>query len=347
MEEEAASPPEPCTVAEQARVGRADASPSALGISMSPSGGMIVLMEGGGADRQMRLLPLTAVGGPGRPAQALPAAAGAELFAIRALGDAHLVLLRETCEGRICFPGRLVDAAGAGLGEAMAGPIPDFGTLKRATAGPALFLGLGREAGPPGLVHFRRRGPRLTAREVDLPAPEGERTEILGLAADDRRWVVIYRVGAAEGHGSEVRLVTADGAPREVEALHDALAVESMKLTDEGLAVIAAFEFSRPRIMTLGLGPGAEGRDTEPLIIPPGALPPAFAGERRAFLRDVDGQLSVDVESAAGDPIARRVPVLAHIGAPTPPADITRQGDEFLIATMDHEDVVTIRVACH
>ena len=71
-----------------------------------------------------------------------------------------------------------------------------------------------------------------------------------------------------------------------------------------------------------------------------------FDGTRRAFLRDDGDRLLLDVETGAGDPIARRIPVLSHIGSPRPPADVTRQGDAFIIGTRSDTNLVTIVVTC-
>jgi len=317
-----------------------------VGLSISANGGIIFALEGGAGEHRLRRLPVTPGGEPEGAATESPTVSGAQLFTARPLGEDHLSILLETCEGRFCLSAELWDHSGASRGTALAGPLPAFTTVKNATTGRELILGLGREGAPPELVHFTRTPQGISSNQVELPGAGEERTEMLGMSGDGERWAAIYRVGAAEGHGSEVRLASSAAAPRSIEALHDALAIESMKITDGGVAVIAAFEFSRPRFMTLGLGADGEDDDTEPLLVPPGALPPVFEGARRAFLRDDGDRLLLDVETGAGDPIARRIPVLSHVGSPRPPADVTRQGDAFLIVTRTDADLVTIEVTC-
>ncbi|MBW2462419.1 MAG: hypothetical protein JRH11_12295, partial [Deltaproteobacteria bacterium] len=221
---------------------------------MSINGGIVFAIQGGAGEHRLRRVPVTSRGAPRGPATESPTVSGAQLFTARPLGEEHLSVLLETCEGRLCLSAGLWDRSGVSLGTALAGPLPEFSTVKNTTTDTGLILGLGREEAAPELVQFTRTPAGIAVNQVDLPGAGEERTEMLGMGGDGQRWAAIYRVGAAEGHGSEVRLASSAGAPRSIEALHDALAIESMTITDGAVSVVAAFEFSRPRFMTFGLG---------------------------------------------------------------------------------------------
>src|SRR5690606_20800023 len=82
------------------------------------------------------------------------------------------------------------------------------------------------------------------------PASAESPVEILALAAEGDRFAAIWRRGPTEDVRSEVYLTTS-ASHRDVHALHEALAIDSIAFAGDELALIATFEFSRPHLVRI------------------------------------------------------------------------------------------------
>jgi len=304
-----------------------------VGISHSGDGGVVCVIEEG----DLRIIPVDGEGAGRGPSTRIEDA-GEAIFALSVVGDSHLAIVSHRCDGGTCLRGYFLSADGARRSRVDAEPIGAPWTTKQASHESAALIAVGHEDGPPDLVTFTTDG----VTRVTLPAVPETRTEVLALAAREEAWTVLYRVGAAEGEDSQVlALSSGEEEPTEIEALHDALAVESFALTTEGVATIAAFEFSRPQFMHLG---------REPVLLAPGvSVPPPFEARRRVRAYQAHGRTFVDGESAAGDGIERRLQITE--GAPSRDFSpgVARVGPAaFLVATVRDagREIVTARVRC-
>jgi hypothetical protein len=247
-------------------------------------------------------------------------------------------VFKERCDGSVCLHAVFLSAAGDVESTHVSPTLSPLWTKKHASEDGALVLAVGHEAGAPDMLRFTPEG--VTHRT--LPAPEESRTEVLGLIAERAEWTVVYRVGAAEAEDSRVvSLSTGQRAPTPLPSLHDALAIEALSPTEDGVAAIAAFEFSRPQFMVLGQEPE--------LLAPDTRLPPPFTGGRRARVYRARGLTFADIETAAGDLVVRRIEVTRVAAAEDFEPDVARTGPtSFLVGTLrdDGYEVVTVRIRC-
>jgi hypothetical protein len=178
-------------------------------------------------------------------------------------------------------------------------------------------LDVGVEA---GLAHT------VVSEGTARPEDEGP-SEVLGLAVTAGSWAWLVRDGAAEDARSRVVLHTQAGA-HPIEALHDALVVESVQWSSGTIALVAAFEFSRPLVMRFGVDGRPRSAPTESL---PGiALPSPFTERRSAALVGRGREAAVAVRDGAGDAVGEP----SGFGADDLlAADVARRGPAFVIAS--------------
>ena len=250
--------------------------------------------------------------------------------------DRFVVLTRGACPASSaqprCLFARVLDARAHALSDAV--PIPLSGELRsiRAIAvGASVWVGRAHHGAGATLDRLDVGVESGLAHTVVSQGParledEGP-SEVLGLAVTAGSWAWLVRDGAAEDARSRVVLHTqAGGHP--IEALHDALVVESMQWSSGTIALVAAFEFSRPLVMRFGADGRPRSAPTESL---PGiALPSPFTERRSAALVGRGREAAVAVRDGAGDAVGEP----AVFGADDLlAADVARRGPAFVIAS--------------
>lgn len=255
------------------------------------------------------------------------------LLAVGGLGGRAIVLAEGSCEDSAhCLiaidPGSERDP----LTTALPGPIQ---TSRRAFTDDAFFIAWSAAGGTRGVERWTRNGADLSHESLPLGDEEASSetpTEILAMTARGSSFFVVWRRGAAEDARSHVFL-TSESTHAASEVLHDALTIESIALGDDGLALVAGFEFSRPGFVHFGEG--------EPLIVPlpVGVAAPEPIGERVRAELDIDDRgLWLRRRSAAGDAVGEPSLVVA---GPVEMATVERRTDAFFVAwaTPDHRIV--------
>lgn len=268
-----------------------------------------------------------------------------EIFAIEAIdGDRFIVMTNARCPLTYttprCLRARLLSADARVLSDEVVISLPEpLRTFRVQARGDAVWIARTSLHTQPRLdMLFASREGSLSVLTRTLGDARAlrEPTEILGLALSSGSHAVLYRRGATEDARSAVVLATSMGE-REIEALHDALVLESFDWSSGSLAAIAAFEFQRP--MFLRFGPDGRVR-REPHVVAPGEERPApFASRRVAIIHGAGPSMSIEVRDGAGDAIA--APVLIENAVH---ADIARHGDQFAlaIATRDPDGTFAI-----
>lgn len=257
-------------------------------------GTAVVMDDAGRATRRAFDADAAPVGAP----IALELEGARALLALEGGERGTLMLARGSCaEEAHCLLARLLDDDASRLAAPLPGPLR---TMRRMATARRVYFAWTAEGGHAGLDIFTLGDGlgRVRARLGDRAPSDEHPSEILGFAAQNDAWAVLWRRGVLESADSEVFLTT-DVAHRSVHALHDTLAIDAMARTNREVSLIATFEFSRPHFLRL------DPRADEPLSareIPAGEPPPdPFAERARAFLDvDADG-LWLHRQSAAGD----------------------------------------------
>lgn len=320
-----------CTLGEP-RTWLADAGPrDTLALHLDAGDGLLAI----GARDAVRVARLRDGAVAGEP-RAVPLEGARRLFALEALGEGVAVVALGACpESAHCLLARRLDADGHARGEPIAAALPaPLRTARRAAAGNRLYVAWSAEDGHRGLDLFTALGGGLgRARRPlgDAPAEAELPTEILGAAASDEGWVVVWRRGAPEDARSRV-FVTTERASPAVEALHEALVIDAIAFDGEHVTLVAGFEFSRPHV--LRLTPGATEPGDARTLAADAPVPAPFAERVRAALEVDDEGLWLRRSDAAGDPLGPPVHVA---GGPVGAATVARVGDRFEVAWVDPE----------
>jgi hypothetical protein len=283
----------------------------------------------------------------GEPAR-WPLADALAVYALEPIGgDHHALIAYGACEAdpsiagarAPCLVASAMDARGRPVGSPVRAPfVAAARTLKRASAGGRAYLAWSTDEGERALDSFRIVDGTLAHVRHELgtePATRELPVEILGLAASGSSWAVIWRRGPIEADGSEV-FVTTRAAHAHVEAIHEALAIEAMRIEGERVGAIAAFEFSRPHLIELS---GGEVRRASELTA--AAIPQGFRA-RAELDRDAEG-LWLRRRTAAGDPIGERERVA---GPSASGARIAGDGRRLVVAWREGDRILGRRIAC-
>ncbi len=334
----APAPPARCELSEPA-VALEDVTERASIALAADAGGALLAVASGDA------LATRALDAEGRPTSA-PRRAALEgvdgLLALEPIGARTILVARGACaESAYCLVA--LDVRGA-IGAPLASPLPaPVRTVRRAATDRALFVAWSTSTGHRGIERFTIEGDSLGRARLPLgvePASEEAPVEILGLATDGDRWAAVWRRGPTEDVRSAVFVTSNDHHDR-VDALHDALAIDSIALSGETLELVATFEFSRPHYLRLRLGRLEPELARE--LARGDAASAAFADRERAEL-DADARgLWLARRDAAGDPIGERVRV---VDGAVRSAALARLGDSLLLAWQSDRSVWTRRVAC-
>lgn len=263
-----------------------------------------------------------------------------------AIGRAPCAETEDTSAASRCLAARVIGADAHALSavETLALPSP-MRSVRVDASGDSVWIARASPGSQPALD-------RLAAGESSLAITtralgEGidvseEPTEILGLAVSGGSWAVIWRHGATEDARSGVLLST-QLDEHQVEALHEALVLDSFQWYAGALSAIAAFEFARPSFVRLGADGEVRGG---PRPLPPGEpLPQPFRSRRVAAIVGTGANAAVEVRDGAGDAIAPRVSIAGALRA-----DVARDGDAFVLALARREDdgvaIVTRELRC-
>ncbi|UJR79087.1 hypothetical protein [Sandaracinus amylolyticus] len=262
---------------------------------------------------------------------AMPGSEG--LFALEAIdGERFVVITRGACpeghQATHCLAARLLGPDAGVRSEPAIIELPGaLRTVRVGASGETVWIARTTAGAQPALdrivagegsleVTTRELGEGIDARE--------QATEILGLAVSGGSWAVLWRHGAAEDATSGVVLST-QLDEHDVEALHEALVLESFQWYAGALSVIAAFEFARPIFVRIGADGEVRG---DVRAVPPGEAPPQpFATRRTAAIVGSGERLELEVRDGAGDAIAPRVAIEGAFVA-----DVARRGDSFVVA---------------
>lgn len=319
-----------CSAGEVTRVASGLAQARGVAIATGDTSQVIAVEGEAGA---LSVIAARVVEGAAPARLEMPGAEG--LFALEALdGDRFVVVTRGRCpEGRQathCLTARLLGADGRPRSDAAIVELPGaLRTVRAAASGDALWIARTSAGAQPELDRIAPReldaGLEVTTRTLGEGSDvRDEATEILGLAVSGGSWAVLWRHGATEDARSGVVLST-QLDEHHVEALHEALVLESFQWYAGALSVVAALEFARPIFVRIGADGELRG-EVRPL--PPGeALPQPFATRRRAAVVGSGERLALEVRDGAGDAIAPRV---ALEGAFV--ADVARRGEVFVVA---------------
>jgi hypothetical protein len=256
------------------------------------------------------------------------------LFALEAIdGDRFVVITHAACPTDIdatrCLMARLLGHDGRAIGDPVAIDLPGaLRTVRTAASGDSVHVARSHAGTAPRLDRITASAGGLEVRTVGLGDGldlSEEPTEILGLAVTGGSWAAIWRHGAAEDARSAVVLST-QLDEHEVEALDEALVLDSFQWYAGSLSLIAAFEFARPLHLRLGADGDLRGA---PRPLPPGeTLPAPFTLRRTAAIVGTGARAAVEVRDGAGDAIATvplETPGFAY-------GDITRRPDAFFVA---------------
>lgn len=268
------------------------------------------------------------------------------LLALVPRGERYLLLARGSCEASAhCLIAQALDRRGAVLAAPTPVPLPEpTRTARRAGDEGPLFFAWSTTGGHRALERFTLESDGSIAHASvalgDEPASAESPVEILALAADGDRYAAIWRRGPTEDVESEVYVTTSE-SHRDVHALHHALAIDSIELRGDALALITTFEFSRPHLLRLS---AREGEPTLARELASGARVPAPFTERERAELDPDGRgLWLRRRDAKGDPIGERA--LVADGS-VESAAITRRGDALVVTWLAGGAVHGRRVRC-
>ena len=268
------------------------------------------------------------------------------LLALAPRGERYVLLARGSCEASAhCLIAQALDREGAVIAAPITVPLPEpTRTSRRAGDDGPLFFAWSTTGGHRALERFTLGpdGSIAHARVAlgDEPASAESPVEILALAAEGARFAAIWRRGPTEDVSSEVYVTTSE-SHRDVHALHHALAIDSIELRGDALALITTFEFSRPHLLRLT---ASEGEPTLARELASGAPVPAPFTERERAELDPDGRgLWLRRRDAKGDPIGERV--LVADGS-VESAALTRDRDALVVTWLAGGAVHGRRVRC-
>lgn len=344
-----AAPEEGCAAGRPAIIETSGARVPTVAVAISGERGLVIHPEG--AD-SLKAWPTDPSGAPLGEPSVLSLPHARRLMAFEAVGPRFVAVSLGACpqgiDGRRCSFARAMNADGTALGDPVVAGHGVPRTLRVRATSEALYVARSTEDGGVQLDRFRFDGTGLSQERIELGDEgglEGEHVEVLGLAATERRWAVVWRAGATEDAASEVWVTTPDGQ-REAEPLHHALLIEQMRFSDDSIEAIAAFEFSRPKLVRMS----ADGEMASEEIPADQAVPEPFADALTAGVTFADGTLQLVVRNGAGDRLERvellnsSDPSVPHVG------DVTRSGNGFLVAFTGPEAngfaVGTTRVQC-
>lgn len=317
-----------CTAGEPTRFASGLSRVRGVAIAVGDTSQMIVVDADAGS---VSAIASRVVEGAAPQPIAMPGAEG--LFALEAIdGERFVVITRGACpeghEATHCLAARLLGPDAGVRSEAVIIELPGaLRTVRVGASGDAVWIArtsagpqpeLDRIAAGEGSLEVTTRalGDGIDARE--------QATEILGLAVSGGSWAVLWRHGAAEDATSGVVLST-QLDEHDVEALHEALVLESFQWYAGALSVIAAFEFARPIFVRIGADGEVRG---DVRAVPPGEAPPQpFATRRTAAIVGGGERLELEVRDGAGDAIAPRVAIEGAFVA-----DVARRADGFVVA---------------
>lgn len=295
----------PCSVSEESAIAEGLTAPHAIAIATSDTATMIVVDRDPGT-----LLAYGSRVATGARGIAIPVAGAGELFGIEALdGDRFVVITHARCPEEIastrCLMAVLIGSDGRPIGAplpiGLGGPLR---TVRVVAAGDAVYVARSQALGAPELDAIRAGDAGLDARTLRLGDGfelREESTEILGVAVTGGSWAVLWRHGATEDARSGVVLST-QLDEHEVEALHDALVLESFQWYAGALSMIAAFEFARPRFVRMGADGEVRG---EPRDLPVGQpLPAPFVSRQKAVILGSGEAASLEIRDGAGERVA-------------------------------------------
>lgn len=317
-----------CTAAEPTTL--AAGLPSVHGIAIALGDTSQMVLAGREASS---LLALASRVAPGAAPETIPMPAADGLFALEAIdGERYVVVTRGACpegeQATHCLAARLLGPDARALSDATTIALPGpLRTVRADASGDALWIARTTPGAQPALDRIAAGETSLTVttralgEAVDV---REEPTEILALAVSGGSWAVLWRHGAAEDATSGVVLST-QLDEHDVDALHDALVLESFQWYAGALSAIAAFEFARPLFLRIGADGEVRG---EARSLPPGeSLPQPFMNRRTAAIVGSGEQLALEVRDGAGDAIAPRVPIEGAFVA-----DVARRGEVFVVA---------------
>lgn len=318
-----------CSLSEESLVAEGLAAPHAIAIAASDTATMVV------ADRDdATLLAYGARVATGARGIAIPIGGADELFGLEAVdGDRFVAITHARCPEEIASTRCLVAVLIGSDGRPVGAPIPiglggPLRTVRVAAGGDALYVARSQARGAPELDTIRAGESGLDSRTLRLGDGfdlRDEQTEILGVAVTGGSWAVLWRHGATEDATSGVVLST-QLDEHEIDALHDALVLESFQWYAGALSMIAAFEFARPRFARIGADGEIRGGLRELPVDQP--LPSPFVSRNKAAILGGGESATLEIRDGAGERVGA-VP----FGDPTVLfADVARSGDRFVLA---------------
>jgi hypothetical protein len=158
--------------------------------------------------------------------------------------------------------------------------------------------------------------------------------EILALAATGGSHAVLFRQGAQEASDSSVTLSTGLDE-HAVPELREALVIESVAIFAGAIVMIAAFEFSEPSWLRMGMDGEMMG---QPRPLPAGESVPIPFGDRRVARMDGSPPRSIEIRDGAGHATAPIVPLASDVAS----ADLARFDGGFLVATLNDDTNVHV-----
>jgi len=211
-------------------------------------------------------------------------------------------------------------------------------TMRRATHGATLYFASASSTGAVSMDEFSLGSSRIEHRRRTLDrGADGLGREIVGLAASDAGFALLFRRGVPEDDRGGVVLATRRGT-REVPALHDLGLLESIECGEQGVTVVGSFEFDRPIEFRFDL----RGR----LLAHDRLAPRASIASSRRFRAnvEVDGaSIVVRIRDGAGD-LLSETRFRRSAGARSPM--IARESHGFAVAWTDRtEEGWGIRIA--
>lgn len=179
------------------------------------------------------------------------------------------------------------------------------------------------------------RAPRHVARPLGegIDLDRGP-VEILALAATGGSHAVLFRQGAQEASDSSVTLSTGLDE-HAVPELREALVIESVAIFAGAIVMVAAFEFSEPSWLRMGMDGEMMG---EPRPLPAGEAVPIPFGDRRVARMDGSPPRSIEIRDGAGHATAPIVPLASDVAS----ADLARFDGGFLVATLNDDTNVHV-----
>ena len=262
--------------------------------------------------------------------------------------DAALLVRANACvhEGHVghCLYARTIrfddERTEASVSEPVVVPMPSAPSTLRVNATDGrVLLARSHVGAPPALDFFYvedgTRPPRHRAgvlgEGLDL---ERGPVEILALASTDGLHAVLFRQGAQEASDSSVTLSTGLDE-HAVPELREALVIESVAIFTGAISMIAAFEFSEPSWLRMGMDGEMIG---EPRPLAAGEDVPIPFSDRRVARLDGSPPRTIEIRDGAGHGTAPLVPLAGDVRQ----ADLARFDGGFLVATLNDDTNVHV-----